>query len=207
MTGVATPIGPRGDARIFRAPSATVAALVAAVVGLALLVDAGIRAGLGEMLLLAPWVLLVLWAVYVMIYAPHIRIDTSGVRVHNLLRIVQFPWSAVRDIELRWQVRFRLASGEDVASFGGPVAGRPGRPPLRLGGGERREPPAIRDMELLREQWIAATQDEPDEADPAPAAGVSASVVRRRWDVPALIALAVIAVWAVGALTIVDAAG
>lgn len=203
MTGVPTPSGRRGDVRIFRAPSATVGVLVAAVVGLALLVDAAIRAGFGEMLLLAPWVLLVLWVVYVMIYAPHIRTDASGVRVHNLLRIVDFPWRAVRDIELRWQVRFRLTSGQDVASFGGPVAGRPGRPQLRFGS-ERREPPAIRDMELLREQWISATQDELDVADSVHVADASLSVVRRRWDLPALIALLVIAAWAVGALTIVN---
>ncbi len=173
MTRVST--APPGDVRVFRAPSATVGAIVAALVAAALLVDAGIRAGLGETLLLAPWVLLVLW-------------------------FAEFPWTAVRDIELRWQVRFRLNSGVDVASFGGPVAGRPGRPPLRLGG-ERREPPAVRDMELLREQWITATQDET--VDGPPAVGET-PVLSRHWDIPALIALAVIAAWAVSVLTIVN---
>ncbi len=198
MTRVST--APPGDVRVFRAPSATVGAIVAALVAAALLVDAGIRAGLGETLLLAPWVLLVLWFVYVLVYAPHIRTDSAGVRVHNVLRIAEFPWTAVRDIELRWQVRFRLNSGVDVASFGGPVAGRPGRPPLRLGG-ERREPPAVRDMELLREQWITATQDET--VDGPPAVGET-PVLSRHWDIPALIALAVIAAWAVSVLTIVN---
>lgn len=200
MTRVPSPSTPHDDVRIFRAPSATIGAIVGAVVALALLVDAGVRAGFGEMLLLAPWVLLVLWFVYVLVYAPHIRTDSSGVRVHNLLRIVEFPWRAVQDIELRWQVRFRLTSGQDVASFGGPVAGRPGRPPLRFGS-ERREPPALRDMDLLREQWIAATEDTPG----ATAGPSDASDIRRTWDVPALIALAVIAVWAVSALTITNA--
>ncbi len=211
MTGVPSPSapsepvgGPR-DVRVFRAPSATIGAIAGGVVALALLVDAAVRAGLGEMLLLAPWVLLVLWFVYVLVYAPHIRTDADGVRVHNLLRIVEFPWSAVRDIELRWQVRFRLSTGRDVASFGGPVAGRPARPGLRLGGGERREPPALRDMELLREQWISATEGEPVPELTVPGFAPAASVVRRGWDVPALIALAAIAVWAVGALITVNA--
>lgn len=186
--------------------------IVAVVVALALLVDAAVRAGIGEMLLLAPWVLLVLWFVYVLVYAPHIRTDAVGVRVHNLLRIVEFPWNAVRDIELRWQVRFRLSTGQDVASFGGPVAGRPGRPPVRFGGGERREPPALRDVELLREQWISATEDQAGpgigshvnaSVDGAP----TASVIRRRWDVAALAALAAIATWAVIAVTIVNVIG
>ncbi len=184
--------------------------IVGALVALALLVDAAVRAGMGEMLILAPWVLLVLWFVYVLVYAPHIRTDASGVRVHNLLRIVEFPWSAVLDIELRWQVRFRLSSGQDVASFGGPVAGRPGRPPLRFGGGERREPPALRDMDLLREQWISATEHDADHGigshDNAPlGAALTAAVIRRRWDLPALAALAVIVIWAVSAVTIVNA--
>ncbi len=209
MRRVPSPSTPDSDVRVFRAPSATIGLIVAALVALALLVDAGVRAGVGEMLLLAPWVLLVLWFVYVLVYAPHIRTDASGVRVHNLLRIVEFPWSAVRDIELRWQVRFRLSSGQDVSSFGGPVAGRPGRPPLRFGGGERREPPALRDMELLREQWISATESRADhgigsQVDASSGGAHTAPVIRRRWDVAALVALAVIAIWAVSAVTIVN---
>lgn len=149
------------------------------------------------MLLLAPWVLLVLWAVYVLVYAPHIRTDSSGVRVHNLLRITEFPWSAVRDIDLRWQVRFRLTSGQEVASFGGPVAGRPARPGLRFGGGERREPPAVRDIQVLREQWIAATEDASESRSTAE--GITS--IHRRWDVPALIAFVVIAAGCVIVLT------
>jgi hypothetical protein len=201
------PVGGRRDVRVFRAPSATIGAIAGAVVALALLVDAAVRAGLGEMMLLAPWVLLVLWFVYVLVYAPHIRTDSEGVRVHNLLRIVEFPWSAVRDIELRWQVRFGLSSGENIASFGGPVAGRPARPGLRLGGGERREPPALRDVELIREQWISATEGDPVPELPAPGAARAASVVRRSWDVPALIALVAIAIWAVSALITVNSFG
>lgn len=195
MTRVPPSAPAPSDVRVFRATSATVGMIAAAVVALALLVDAAVRAGFAEMLLLAPWVLLALWGVYVVVYAPHIRIDSSRVRVHNLLRIVEFPWRAVQDMELRWQVRFRLSTGQDVASFGGPVAGRPGRPPLRFGS-ERREPPALRDMELLREQWIAATEDS--------GAAAQASEIRRTWDVWALIAFAVLAVWAVSALLIVD---
>lgn len=206
MTSVPSPTHSHDDVRVFRAPSATIGAIAAAVVAIALLVDAAVRAGVGEMLLLAPWVLLVLWFVYVLVYAPHIRTDSAGVRVHNLLRIAEFPWSAVRDIELRWQVRFRLSSGQDVASFGGPVAGRPARSGLRVGGRDRREPPAVRDMELLREQWISATEGRPVPELAPQGSAPSASVVRRSWDVPALIALAAIAAWAVSVLTIVNAA-
>jgi hypothetical protein len=183
--------GMPSDRRVFRAPSAIVALIASAVVAVLLLGDAALRAGVAEALLLAPWVLLALWGVYVAVYVSHIRIDAEGVRVHNMLRITDVGWGCVDEIELRWQVIFDLVGGGVVKSYGGPVAGRPARPGMRPGAAERRQAPAVRDLDLIREQWYQARD-----------AGAAPTGVRRSWDIPALIALAAIAVWAVSAVII-----
>lgn len=183
--------------RVFRAPSGTVGVVVAAVVTVLLLADAVVRAGWFETFLLAPWLLLVLWAIHVMTFASHVSVDTGGATIQNLLRVIRLPWSRVTEISMKYQVRFALDDGSRVSAFGGPVAGRPARPAPRGDGADaRREPPAIRDLELIREQWLAA--------DPAP---TGPQDVRRGWDTRSLIALVVLAVWAVGAVFISRASG
>ena len=87
-----------GDAparRVLRPTSGTVILIVSGVVALWLLVDAAIRAGLPEMLRLAPWILLAVWGVYVALYAPHVSFDRDGVLVQNYLRRTWIPWSRV----------------------------------------------------------------------------------------------------------------
>ncbi|WP_228163474.1 PH domain-containing protein [Microbacterium testaceum] len=173
-----------GHPRVFRAPSAVFALALGAVLAAVLLVDAALRAGVGEMLLIAPWLLLALWGVYALLFAPHVRVDADGIRIHNPLRIADIPWPRVVDIDMRWQLEVRTDEPRVSRAYGGPVAGRPGRPPLRRDDDRgRREPPAIRDLLLIREAWESAR-------DTAPA-----GAVKRAWDVPSLISLAVLIVW------------
>jgi hypothetical protein len=170
--------------RVFRAPSAVFGLILGAVLAIVLLGDAALRAGLGEMLLIAPWLLLALWAVYALLFAPHVRIDASGIRIHNPLRTVAIPWARVSDIAMRWQLEVRTDEPRVYKAYGGPVAGRPGRPPLRRDGeGRHREPPAIRDLALIRDAWESARE------------GAPAGAVRRAWDIPSLISLGVLIVW------------
>ena len=160
--------------------------IVSGVVALVLLGDAAIRAGFLEMLRLSPWVLLALWAVYVLMYAPHIAFDREGATVQNYLRRTRIPWGAVREIRMRWQVVFDLTDGSDVKAYGGPVAGRPGRAERKSeAGAGRAVPQALRELGLLRDAWIEAGSEPAQDA-----------AVQRSWDVPALIALAVIVVGA-----------
>jgi len=183
--------------RVFRAASGTVALILASLVTLLLLVDAVIRAGWGEMLLIAPWLLLVLWFIYVGTFVSHVAIDADGATVQNLLRVVRVPWARVTDIGIRYQVRFSLDDGRIVNAFGGPVAGRPARPGLREDRNPRaRIPPALRDLELIREQWLDATET-----------GSDGGPVVRRWDLPALGVLLLILVWGLSAVLISGAVG
>lgn len=189
----------RGESRAPDAPerhtlrpaSATIALIVAGVAAVVLLGDAALRAGLVEMLRLAPWVLLAVWLVFVGMYASHLSYDREGVTVQNYLRRTRIPWSQVADVTLRWQVVFTLVGGGAVSAHGGPVAGRPGRAAARATRPEAAVPAALRDLGRLRDAWQDAAAD---------AGGGADGTVRRSWDVPLLLALAVIVVWASAAL-------
>lgn len=176
MTDVGYPEG----VRTFRAPSGPFAVGLGVLLALFLLGDAVVRAGWGAMLLLAPWVLLVLWIVYVNSFASSVRIDDDGARVQNLLRRTEFGWSHVTDVDLRWQLTFGLDDGKTLSCFGGPAKAGPIRLPSR---GEDKVPPSERALAEIEARWQAAS----------PAADAP---IRRSWDWRSLAALAVIAAWA-----------
>jgi hypothetical protein len=147
-----------------------------------LLGDAVARGGWGQMLLLAPWVLLGLWVIYELSFVSHVRTDDDGVVVQNMLRRTAFGWSRVRDVDMRWQLVFSLEDDTDVTCFGGPAHARQRRSRMREED-EQKVPAGIRDLTAIRDRWQAA----------GPTAN---GQIRRSWDGRALAALAVIIVWA-----------
>lgn len=195
----ARPAGGPADAarpRVLRARSGTLALIASGAVALVLLGDALLRAGVVETLRLAPWVLLAVWGVYVLVYASHIAFDARGVTVQNYLRITRVSWRDVEDIALRWQVVFTVVGGDTVTAYGGPVVGRPGRADRRdadsgdqRGAGERRSsaavPTALREFADLRDAWARAEAHTPLSGDVRPG-------VARVWDVRALLALGIV---------------
>lgn len=204
----ARPAGGPADAarpRVLRARSGTFALIASGAVALVLLGDALLRAGVVETLRLAPWVLLAVWGVYVLVYASHIAFDARGVTVQNYLRITRVSWRDVEDIALRWQVVFTVVGGETVTAYGGPVVGRPGRADRRdadrtgapgrdpdAGGGAERSgrgaiPAALREVGDLRDAWYRAGVE-------TPSAGASEAPLNRSWDVPSVLALLVITI-------------
>lgn len=191
------PFGGAPERRVLRPTSGTIILIVSGVIVLGLLVDAAVRAGILEMLRLAPWLLLVLWGVYTALYAPHIAYDRSGVLVQNYLRRTWIPWSRVADIAMRWQVQFALTGGGGVAAYGGPVASRPRRSDRREGASgrtvgraaDRPVPGWLRDLGDLRNTWQHADD-----------AASGSGGVARSWDVPALVALGVLVVAAAGSV-------
>jgi hypothetical protein len=155
-----------------------------AVLSLVLLFDVVIRGSFAQALLIAPWLLVLLWAAYVVWVASRISTDETGVTVQNLLRRTRVPWARVKGVELRWQLELTLDDGSVVRSFGGPSESRGGI--LR----SRTSPDgATLQTGRIVDDWIAA-----GDAGDGP--------VRRGWDVPALIALAVIVVWLVCAVLV-----
>ena len=177
--------------RIFRPVSGTIAMIASAGVAGLLLFDAFIRGGVEQGMLITPWVLLVLWGVYVLSYAPHVRTDAASIRLHNVLSIVDIPWEQVSGIRLRWQLEVILQDGGVVRAFGGPSLRRPRKKP------ESPEADAVelstRDLTLMQEAWINAGER-----------GTSAEgPVRRMLDLPAIVALAIILAWTGASLVIV----
>lgn len=178
--------------RIFRAPSRAVTLVVAAVVAAVLLVDVVWRAGWLDAVLIAPWVLLALWGVYISTYASHIAVDEAGATVQNFARITRIPWSRVSAIDLRYQVRFTLDDGRTVDAFGGPQSGRASRVPPRMEAGQdSRRPAAFRDLDALREAWRTGSAD-----------ASTALPIERSWDRPGAVSFVVLVVWAMGAVII-----
>jgi hypothetical protein len=179
----------------YRAGSATAVLVVSAVVAVALLLDAAVRGGVPTALLLAPWVLLLLWGVYVTSFASHVRTDADGITVQNLLRRTRVPWAEVEDISFHLQLRIHTRDGRRITCWGGPAAARPPRRPL-AGSPDARVPAPMRDLDRILEAWESARE-----------AGSGSGDVVRAWDVPAVVCGAILVILAVSASISVGAGG
>lgn len=179
-----------GDARTFRASSGTVVFVLSILLVLFLLGDTVVNGSIVQALLVAPWLLLGLWVVYETAFVSFVRVDADGVTVQNLLRRTTAGWAHVRDIDMRWQLEFTLDDGRTVSCWGGPAKARPPRAP-RPEDAEPKVPSALRVLTSIRDLWSAASS-------------TAYAPVRRSWDAAALIVLAVIVLWAVAALVVVN---
>lgn len=176
--------GVPGGRRVFRPGSAYPLLIVSAAIVVYLIGDAVVRSSVGEALLLAPWPLLALWGVYAAAFASSVTIDDDGATVCNLLQVIRVPWAAVSDVQWHWQVEFHLkADGRKIRAVGGPMQGRPGRRP---GSADQTPESVQRQFDEIVQRWEAARD----------AGRVPDAVVRRGWDVRALVALAALVVWA-----------
>jgi len=161
--------------------------VICAIISALLLVDAAVRADIGVALLLAPWVLLVLWGVYVIGVASTVQIRTDGVFVQNLLRTTLVPWQRVQRVDMRWQIEIVLDDDSRLTCFGGPAVRRP----QRLGPGRTKE-----DANGAADDAVAALRRAKSAAErvsPVPP-------IRRGWDHRSLVVLLAIALWATAAV-------
>lgn len=182
------------DRRIFRSTSGTVSMIVAGVVAAFLLGDALVRGGLEQTMLLAPWVLLIVWVVYAVVYVPRVETDADGVTVVNILRRWTVPWGRITDIGTRWQLVLNVDDGTKVTAFGGPSLRPPRRRPFARGDGEA-DAARFSDTELILQQWEDARD-----------AGRTGGAVQSQWDGVALGILAALVLWAGIAVFIVSTA-
>lgn len=186
-----------GSARAYRGYTGVAVLVVCALASAYLLGDAVVNGSWGQMLLYAPWVLLVLWTVYVVAVASAVRVDADGVAVTNMLRTTRFGWRRATDVDLTWQLDFRLDDGRKLSCWGGPGRARAPRPAGRDGG--IRVPASLGALGEIRALWERALDA------PVPPAGTGADApIRRTWDLPVLAALVVIVIWAVAAVMIVN---
>ncbi len=168
---------------VFRSGGGTVWMTVTLLVCALLLGDLVVRGSLGQALLIAPWLLLLVWFVYLFVWAPRIVATPDGVAVHNVLRVTRLSWSAIESITARWQIEFRLVDelGQKPLQAWGAPTQRPSRSP-------KRTHPSANQLERLRIML-----------DEAPGAPVERTV---SWDVPGLVAGGAIVVWALIAILV-----
>lgn len=178
--------------RVFSVTGAVILLVICALLALALLIDAVLRSGIEGALLLAPWPLLALWAVYVVGVASDIRADSTGVLVQNFLRRTWMSWAGVKRIAMRWQLEITLDDGAVLRCFGGPTRSRS----RRIGPERTRE-----DSATESDDGVALLHRLRAEAAAGGTAGQDAAITRT-WDVPALAALVALVAWAVAAVII-----
>ena len=67
-----------------------------------------------------PWVLLVAWTVYIVLWAPRLVIRPDGLTVVNGLRTHWIPFSVMEDVNVGHSISIR-ADGRKIVSWGAPM--------------------------------------------------------------------------------------
>ncbi|QAY61002.1 hypothetical protein ET475_14065 [Microbacterium protaetiae] len=167
-----------GGAVVLRATSSLVAFIALAGAGALFVGDALLRGRWELGLRVAGVFLFVLWAAWVFLVRMSIRFDRAGVSARNLLRVIDVPWGRIVSIERHAQLRLVLDDGGAVECWGSPFAPRAGR--------HRGAEVSDTALELLRTAWQSSSATGGD--------------VRRGWDLPAIIAGAILLLGATAAL-------
>lgn len=179
---------------VLRAPTGLFGLVGVAVLVVFLLVDVVVRGGWLQAVLIAPWMLIPVWFVYALWFAPHVSAGADGVRVHNVLRIVDLPWQTVDDVRMRWQLEFVLTDAARVQD-GRRIGGRDGIVQAWAITAKRR---------MTGRARAAAERSEAETLEVLRGLRASAGTrhdarITRSWDVPSLVAAVVIAAACVGA--------
>jgi hypothetical protein len=141
--------------------SALVFALVAG--GAVLLVgDAVIRGSWEVLAQIAGPALLIVWAAWMLLLRPSIRVQEDRAVVVNIGRITEVPWSRIVDIRRRLQLIFELDDGKSVEAWGSPF------PKRKLVGKTAQTEDDDPSASVLRSAWRSGKE-----------AGADAPVVRR----------------------------
>ena len=139
--------------------------VVVAVLG-ALIAIASAVGGVDDAVATIPWVLLFVTCCWAIFWHPRVIVADTGVRIVNVTRTIDVPWSSIVDLETRWALTLVTAHGRFEAWAG---------PPPSAGG-------AVRTARRSRRRSV----DETESVSPAHAAKQSsrnaATIVRQRWD-------------------------
>ena len=160
-----------------------------------LFADAVLRGATEFALTALPWLLLILWAVYIVMLRPCVALGPDGITIVNVFRRHRIAWSLVDDFTTRFSLLVRLTDGRAIRSWGAPSTGidRPSQNgssdarfaapgsraagvrrsgPGGLGRPSRRSEPTIGSIiESARDRWDV----EPAAREAAPAASASAA--------------------------------
>ncbi|MCS4275495.1 hypothetical protein D9V34_00940 [Mycetocola lacteus] len=166
---------------IMRGRGGVVAFYAFIAVALYLLGDSAVRGAWDVVFSALPWVLLVLWVLYVAAFQPYIGYSDRAVVVYNVFKRYEFPWSAVRTITDHQQFVFTLKTGAPIKAWGGPNAKRPRGSQAASGTGAAARTP----LEHLTHVWHEGR---------VRSQGDSALVT---WNIPAIAVGVVLILWSV----------
>lgn len=108
----------RARSYLIRDTGTSVAFWLVVAVGVVLVVDAVVRGDLWRVAATASVVALVLWAVGMVLFHPHIRYDETQVVVTNIGRIHEIPWSRVVAVRQNLSLTFELDNGRRINANG-----------------------------------------------------------------------------------------
>jgi hypothetical protein len=177
---------------LVRDTGVSVAYWLVVAVGLLIVVDSVVRGAPWQIAATTSVVGLVLWAVGMVLFHPHVSYDDEGVVVTNIGRVHEIPWSRVVAVRQNLSLTFELDTGRRISAAGvtaprdrGLVLGTLTRG--KLGAGSADFHKYADAMRLLQHD-----------------AAASAAPIVSRWDLPALaigaaLALAVVVVFFVAA--------
>lgn len=129
-----------------------------------------------------PWLLLVLWVIYVLTVRPCLIVRRNELVIVNVGREHHLPWSTIADLTSRYQLAVVLHDGRRIVSWGAPSlgvdrasvwgAGRPADPPRAQGVRPSRTPraqlPVTSIIDSARARWEDdAGGEHPDASEPA----------------------------------------
>jgi hypothetical protein len=172
--------------------------------------DAVIRGAWEFAVSVLPWMLLILWLVYVVMLRPCVALGPDGITIVNVFRRHLIPWHLVDDFTTRFSLLVRLKDGSAIRSWGAPSTGidrpfqtgsaggrfampeQPRASGVRRSGGTGREsqrrlpdPTIGTIIEGARDRWDTTwTGDSaaPTSTAPAPAAVAASGARVSRWE-------------------------
>lgn len=149
---------------------------IAALIMIVLLADAALRGAWDVVTTALPWMVLIVWAMYLVLVRPAVIVEPELLRVRNIFRDHDIAWKSITDFGTRFQLTIFLEGGRKIAAWGGPKI-TVGRPKL---GSKGHEPAPLAD-DVIRDARLMV----------GPGRSADRSATRSTWD---LITIAVTAV-------------
>jgi hypothetical protein len=108
----------RPHSYVVRDTGISVAFWLIAVIGVVMVGDAVVRGTIPQAVVTASIVALVVWALWMVLFHPHIRYDDDRVVVTNIGRVHEIPWSRVEAVRQSLTLTIELDDGRRIRASG-----------------------------------------------------------------------------------------
>lgn len=114
---------PARERLVLRSRSAYLLFGLVALIVVAMAVDGFVRGAAWQTLLVLPWLVAILWFIYLVLLRPCAVVDAQGVTVVNVFRRHRIPWPRLAEVVSRYQLTLTRDDGRRVSSWGAPTTG------------------------------------------------------------------------------------